>query len=159
LPHELQFFTSTSRLAQLDPQFVCPVPHWHMPLASHAAPVGHDPQRIMCPQPSGTLAHCLAPQDPVGEHPQTSALPPPPQVWGIVHTAHELPHALELLATHCPLQKWGALAGHPHWPLWQVIPPVHAVAQLPQYEALLVVSTQVNPQSVGVGAEQPVTHV
>jgi hypothetical protein len=46
-----------------------------------------------------------------------------------------------------------------HWLPWHVIPPVQAVAQLPQYEALLVVSTQVDPQSVGVGAEQPVTHM
>jgi hypothetical protein len=36
---------------------------------------------------------------------------------------------------------------------------VHAVVQLPQYEALLLVSTQVDPHSVGVGAEQPVTHM
>jgi hypothetical protein len=48
--------------------------------------------------------------------------------------------------------------GHLHWLLWQVIPPVHVVVQLPQYEALLVVSTHVDPQSVDVGGAQPVTH-
>jgi hypothetical protein len=59
--------------------------------------------------------------------------------------------------SHVPPQSiWPA--GHLHPPLWQVIPPVQEVVQLPQYVALLVVSTQLDPQRVGCGDEQPVTH-
>ena len=82
-------------------------------------------------------------------------------VVGPGHAVHE---AL-LPQPFCGLGLWQTPAqsswpaGHLHWLLWQVIPPEHAVVQLPQYEALLVVSTHVDPQSVGVGAEQPVTHL
>ena len=75
--------------------------------------------------------------------PQT---PPPPQPFCGLGSS-QIPAQLTLPA------------GHLHWLPWHVMPAGHAVVQLPQYEALLVVSTQVDPQSVGVGAEHPVTHL
>jgi hypothetical protein len=47
--------------------------------------------------------------------------------------------------------------GHLHSLLWQVVPPEHAVVQLPQYSEFVVVSTQLPLQSVGVDPRQPVT--
>ena len=90
--------------------------------------------------------HDAAPVPAVGPGQAAPQTPPLPQLFA------------GLGSSQVPLQLT-LPAGHLHWLLWQVIPPVHAVVQLPQYEALLVVSTQVDPQSVGVGAEQPVTHM
>ena len=82
----------------------------------------------------------------------------------VVGPGHAVPQRPPLPQLFCGLGSWQVPpqltlpVGHLHWLLWQVIPPEHAVVQLPQYEALLVVSTQVDPQAVDAGALQPETH-
>jgi hypothetical protein len=57
------------------------------------------------------------------EVPLHVALPP----VGAVHATHDEPQlATDVLLMHVPLHEWKAL-GHAHAPLWQVMPPEHAV--------------------------------
>jgi hypothetical protein len=90
------------------------------------------------------------------------AAPVPPPVAGGGHAAAQTPPAPQPFCVAGSSQVPEQLilpAGHLHWLFWHVIPPVQTVVQLPQYVALLVVSTQLEPQSVGCAPEQPVTQV
>jgi hypothetical protein len=67
---------------------------------------------------------------------------------GVGHGVHDAPHvATDVFEAQAPLQSW-VPAGHAHLLAEHVFPPVHAPAQLPQWAASVVVSTQAPPQSV-----------
>jgi hypothetical protein len=154
-------------LSQLPPQSIWPAGHLHAPLWQVVPPVQ---EVVQLPQCDALLVVStqLDPQSVGVELEQEMAQDVPVHVAAplpAVGDGHAVPQTPPLAQPFCGPgssqvpEQFTLPAGHLHSLFWQVMPPMHIVVQLPQYVALLVVSTQLDPQRVGSGDEQPVTHV
>src|SRR5437762_1193741 len=122
MPHAPQFCAFTMRFTQKGPHCVVPCGQTHAPLV-HEAPCGHE------------LPHSVWPIAQLPPHtPFVHTCP-------IAHTVVQVPQWSGLVArsTHTPLHSvWPC--GQLHLPLVQVVPPLHAMPQPPQFALSLVVS-------------------
>lgn len=143
----------TLHVVPLPPQSLADVPAAHTwPLVQQ--PVAQEPQASVPPQPLEMLPHCPAGHVVMGVHPHTPGVPPPPQVFGEVHSeltvqphlppdSHVVPFGLPTQVTHAPplgpqavweLPGW-QLVPSQHWPL-HVSPPEQLVLHvLPDEQA------------------------
>lgn len=144
--HDAPQLLTEASLAQVPPQSCCPAGHAHAPF-EHVLPplqtLPHVPQFALSVRPFTQLTPHLSAPAPGHTPPQVLlmhvAVPP----TGAVHGVHNRPQLLtEVLLAQTPLQScWPE--GHAQEPLTQVLPPVQALPQVPQFALFEVRSTQV----------------